>query len=70
MGREPKVAEEEQHYCPYCDAEILEERLKESPLFCQACGVTIFYCPSCRKPFDRKKRVCPHCGTEIKAEKA
>mgnify|MGYP001040346329 CR=1 FL=1 len=49
-------------YCPYCEAEIIEANL---PL-CQACGVTIFYCPKCRKPFPRDKRVCPHCGADIR----
>ena len=49
-------------YCPYCDAEITEANL---PL-CQVCGVTIFYCPACRKPLTRDKRVCPHCGADIR----
>jgi len=53
-------------FCPYC-----EEELKVSEFACcQACGVTIFYCPECRKPVDRDKRVCPYCGAEIKGDKA
>lgn len=49
-------------FCPYCDVEATEE----SPPYCQACGVTIFYCPQCRKPLARDNRVCPHCGAEIR----
>jgi predicted amidophosphoribosyltransferase len=54
----------EELFCPYCD----EELMKGSP-YCQACGVTIFYCPKCRRLVPRNKRVCPHCGAEIKAER-
>ncbi len=48
--------------CPYCDGEIMRADLP----YCQACGVTIFYCPQCRKALPRDKKVCPHCGAEIK----
>ena len=51
--------------CPYCDEEIMGIGLA----YCQACGVTVFYCPQCRKPVARDKKVCPHCGAEIKGEK-
>jgi len=55
--------EEKKHlFCPYCDEKIMRADL----LYCQACGVTIFYCPQCRKPLPRDKKVCPHCGVEIK----
>ena len=54
-----------QLFCPYC-----EEEIKASVLSCcRSCGVTIFYCPECRKPVERDKRVCPHCGVEIKSRK-
>ncbi|MFC2021711.1 zinc ribbon domain-containing protein [Chloroflexota bacterium] len=49
-------------FCPYCDSEMI----KESVSCCQACGVTMFYCPECRKPLPRDNKVCPHCGTEIR----
>ncbi len=49
-------------FCPYCEVELVETSL---PL-CQVCGITIFYCPNCRKPLPRGKKVCPHCGAEIK----
>ena len=61
MGAEHKP-EEERCFCPYCDEEIREAF---SP-YCGACKVTIFYCPKCRKPLPRDKKVCPHCGAEIK----
>lgn len=51
--------------CPYCDEEIMKSDLP----YCQACGVTIFYCPKCRKPLSRDNKVCPHCGADIEAEK-
>ena len=55
--------EEKKHlFCPYCDEEVMAA---DSP-YCQACGVTIFYCPKCRKPLPRESRVCPRCGAEIK----
>ena len=49
-------------FCPYCDQEIMEADFP----YCQACQITIFYCPECRKPLPRENRVCPHCGAEIK----
>lgn len=48
-------------FCPYCDEEIMVASFP----YCQSCGVTIFYCPKCRKPVARDKRVCPHCGAKI-----
>ncbi len=51
-------------FCPYCDEEMMGEGLS----YCQACGVTVFYCPACREPVAREERVCPHCGAEIKGE--
>ncbi len=52
-------------FCPYCDEEMAET----SVLYCQACEVTIFYCPKCRKPVPRDNRVCPYCKAEIKGGK-
>jgi endogenous inhibitor of DNA gyrase (YacG/DUF329 family) len=51
-----------QIHCPYCEEEIA---VADFP-YCQACRVTIFYCPECRKPLPREKEVCPHCGAEIR----
>lgn len=56
---------EERLCCPYCDEDIMGTGLS----YCQACGVTVFYCPQCRKPVARDKKDCPHCGAEIKGEK-
>ena len=57
--------QKKQLFCPYCDGEIKTSEFS----CCQFCGITIFYCPECRKPVARDKRVCPHCGAEIKGEK-
>ena len=59
MGEQKE--EKKQLVCPYCD----EEMAVDFP-YCQACGVTIFYCPKCRKPLSRENRTCPHCGAEIR----
>ncbi len=61
MAAEHK-AEEEHRFCPYCDEEVAAA----SWPYCDACNVGIFYCPRCRKPVPRDKRICPHCGAEIK----
>ena len=53
-------------YCPYCDAEIAEAAFP----YCEACEVEIFYCLVCRKPVPRDKKICPHCGADIKEEAA
>ena len=63
MTEENKEVAREGCFCPFCDQEIDEE----SWPFCQVCKVRIFYCPQCQKPVSRDHRVCPHCGTEIKA---
>ena len=62
MGDEEHKVETESRFCPYCDEEIAEV----SWSYCQACDVTVFYCPKCRKPVPRDKRACPDCGAEIK----
>ncbi len=64
MGAEQKP-EKESRFCPYCDEEIVEISFP----YCQACGITVFCCPECRKPVSRDKKECPHCGAEIKSEK-
>ncbi len=53
-------------FCPYCEEEILKA---DSP-YCQTCGITIFYCPTCRKPLPRDNKVCPDCGADIREEAA
>jgi endogenous inhibitor of DNA gyrase (YacG/DUF329 family) len=52
---------EKHHSCPYCD----EETIKAAFPFCQACSVTTFRCPECRKPVAGESRSCPHCGARI-----
>ena len=64
MEAKQKTSQKKRKFCPYCDEEIL----KASFPYCQACGITIFYCPRCRKPLPRNKKVCPHCGAKIKSE--
>ncbi len=59
-----RKAERERRFCPYCDEEIAEAAFP----YCQACEVTVFYCPRCRQVVPRENRVCPHCGAEIKGE--
>jgi len=63
---EKKKAEKVRRFCPYCDEEIAEAAFP----YCQACEVTVFYCPRCRQPLPRDNRVCPHCGAEVKGETA
>ena len=58
----PKKKEKESSVCPYCEVEIIQSSFP----YCQACGVTVFYCPRCRKPVSRDNKVCPYCGAEIK----
>jgi len=64
MGAESKE-EGKGCFCPFCNGEIEEESFP----FCQSCKVTVFYCPSCRKPLPRDIEVCPQCGAVIKGEK-
>jgi predicted amidophosphoribosyltransferase len=62
MMAEERQPERERRFCPYCDEEIAEV----SWPYCQACEVTVFYCPKCRQPVPRDNRICPNCGAEIK----
>jgi predicted amidophosphoribosyltransferase len=57
-----RKAKKEHLFCPYCDQEIVEADLP----YCQACQVTVFYCPVCRKPVPRQRTTCPHCGAAMK----
>jgi Zn-finger nucleic acid-binding protein len=61
MGNEGKP-DKKDLFCPYCDEDIGMSDLA----YCRACGVTIFYCPKCRKPVPRDRKVCPYCGVDIK----
>ncbi len=61
-NEEPKI-KERQCFCPYCEEEMTA--VPASP-YCQACGITVFYCPECRKSLPRDNEVCPHCGAEIR----
>ena len=54
--------EKERCFCPFCEEEI---KAADFP-WCRACGVIIVYCPKCQEPVSQDKRVCPHCGAEIK----
>ena len=56
-----RKSKQKHQYCPYCDAEIMKANFP----YCQSCGVTIFYCPKCRKAVPRDKKVCPSCGAVI-----
>ncbi len=58
---EPK-GKNEHLSCPYCDEEIVAV---DSP-YCQACQITIFYCPECQEPLPRENKVCPHCGAKLR----
>jgi predicted amidophosphoribosyltransferase len=59
-----KEQKKEHVHCPYCDEEMASAGLP----YCKACGVTVFYCPKCRKEVPRDKKVCPHCGAKIRGE--
>ena len=59
-----KKENREHLFCPCCDEEITGAPFP----YCQACGITIFYCPQCREPVPRDKKVCPQCGAEIKVK--
>ena len=49
-------------HCPFCDAELIAANLP----VCQACQVTILYCPECQKPLPKGKKTCPSCGATVK----
>ena len=45
-------------HCPYCDVEVIAAN---QPL-CQACQVTITYCPHCGHPLAKGEEKCSSCG--------
>jgi|ETNmetMinimDraft_16_1059900.scaffolds.fasta_scaffold183581_2 DNA-directed RNA polymerase subunit RPC12/RpoP len=47
--------------CPYCEYEIEDSCFP----FCGGCGVTIYICPDCNKPFNKEKGACPTCGASV-----
>jgi hypothetical protein len=53
-----KKAVSQAPHCPYCDTELLAMKLP----FCQACQVTIVYCPHCGKPLGKNEKTCSSCG--------
>ena len=57
-GATQKKAISQAQHCPYCDAEIKAMNL---PL-CQACQVSIQYCPHCGHPLDKGDKECSSCG--------
>ncbi|MFC2006076.1 zinc ribbon domain-containing protein [Chloroflexota bacterium] len=50
--------------CPYCDEEIMTADFP----FCQACRITVFYCPECQQSLPRDSKVCPSCGAKSRGE--
>ena len=62
MKKAVRSEKKSQMWCPYCDEAIMNSQLP----YCQACKVTLFYCPECRKPVPREMRSCPNCGAKIK----
>ena len=54
--------EKKRLFCPYCEQVVVET---PQP-YCQTCKVIVFYCPKCRKAVPRDKKICPHCGADIK----
>ncbi len=47
------------------------DRIAEAAfLYCEACEVSIFYCPKCREAIPRDKQICPRCGANIREESA
>jgi hypothetical protein len=45
-------------HCPYCDVEMQALNLP----VCQACQVTIQYCPHCGHPLAKGEEACSSCG--------
>jgi len=53
-----KKAAPKAHNCPYCDVQTTATK---SPI-CQACQVTITYCPHCGQPISKDEKTCKSCG--------
>jgi len=62
MTEDKQQDEKDRCHCPYCD-----EDAEPSP-YCQPCKITEFHCPRCHQAVPRGKRVCPHCGADIRKE--
>jgi hypothetical protein len=54
----PKKAISQAPHCPYCDTEMMA---MNQPI-CQACQVTIQYCPHCGHPLPKGEKECSSCG--------
>lgn len=50
--------------CPFCDVELIF-KMKEVPVVCQGCQVTLHLCPDCHKPIPRNAKKCPECGRKL-----
>jgi len=51
----------EQH-CDECGKELIEAEMP----YCKACGIIDNCCPQCRESLPGSRKVCPHCGADIK----
>ena len=58
------VRETGRHLCPFCDEELMAANFP----YCRVCGITVFYCPNCRRPVPREELVCPQCSADLRAE--
>jgi uncharacterized OB-fold protein len=54
--------EKKVHTCPFCDEEIAEATFP----YCEACKLTVLYCPKCGLAVPRNREKCPHCGASMK----
>lgn len=49
--------------CPYCEEELFISKFP----FCQACGVMVQHCVTCKITVsDKKATKCPQCGGPLK----
>jgi predicted amidophosphoribosyltransferase len=51
--------------CPFCDEDIAEAAFP----YCEACSLTVLYCPKCGLAVPRNREKCPHCGADMKRVK-
>ena len=61
MHAKHNETEERTCHCPYCDHEIDDTCYP----FCDGCGIKLFICPDCKKPFPKEMGICPNCGTRV-----
>src|SRR3954463_542160 len=60
---EARLAQGQQHTCPYCDFEI-----EKSFLRCPSCLRKLKEpCQNCGRPLDQKWKICPYCEAEVPA---